>query len=636
MRSDCNIEEKELNSIDLIAMTHPAEYIIHKYWARKPHNILASYIKKYFSPNDIIVDPFVGSGVFLAEAKKQNCETYGFDINPIAALLSDVTTNPPDANDLSLQISSLINYAKNKYSDLYLIHNKKIRYLTHYIITKCPSCGKEYCVNDALKKGNFYYCVNCNSKLSFNFENMIGTKIFKITDIDNKEYVNEDADFRKQKLLSNNCSYDKCYNKELVVNRRILAFPGMCHADLFTNRAYMILTDLFKQVENVENVSIKKSLQLFLTSCVAQCSRLIPNRNNLRTGGPAWTMPGFWIAPIHLETNPLIHMEARAKKFIKGISALNENYKNIDKHSEIFNIPMQEGMNKFKDETVSGIFFDPPYGDNVPYMEFSAIWNNFITNKIDYSKEIIVSDRKVFKSDWNKYQCDIDNAIQLFAKKLKSSGKVIMTFNNINPTAWQIIINAFNNNSLYCISANYQIPAVISTKSQMASNTSYIGDFYCVFAKDRNKKLNDINLFELTNLAKKIILCRGTKAPKNLVYRTLILFLLRKNINSKFFALLDDAIKPIATKDKEYFYVRPECKDNTIKPLKQILIDTAQKTLMSGKQTIEVLFKEISRNTTEIGTPPIQEIKFLLNGYVFFDNKYCYLQTTNENQLKLF
>jgi adenine-specific DNA methylase len=147
-------------------------------------------------------------------------------------------------------------------------------------------------------------------------------------------------------------------------------------------------------------------------------------------------MPGFWIAPVHLETNPLIHMEARFKKFIKGISALNNNYKNINKISKIYNMPMQEGLNKFEDGTISGIFFDPPYGDNVPYLEFSAIWNNFIENNINYGQEIIVSDRKIYKSGWDKYQSDINNAIYLFAKKLKPSGKVIMTFNNLNLKSW--------------------------------------------------------------------------------------------------------------------------------------------------------------------------------------------------------
>lgn len=636
MRFDSDTQEKELESLDLIAKTHPAEYLLHKYWARKPHNILASYIKKYFSPEDVIVDPFVGSGVFLAEAKKQHCITFGFDVNPLAALLSDVTTNPPNVNDLMVQLNSLINYAKEKYSDLYLINGKKIRYLTHCIVTKCPSCGKEHCVTEAIKNGTSYYCSLCNSKLSFNFENMLDTKILKIIDIDNNEYDCDCKDILKQKQLSDKCVFNNCYNKELVINRRILAFPGMKHSDLFTNRAYMILTDLFEQVEKNENIIMRKTLQLFLTSCVAQCSRLIPYRNNLSTGGPAWTMPGFWIAPIHLETNPIIHMEARYKKFIKGISALNDKYKNNCCESKIQNIPMQDGMNNFEDGTISGIFFDPPYGDNVPYLEFSAIWNNFIEKNINYDREIIVSDRKIYKSGWKKYQEDIDYAISLFAKKLRPSGKVLMTFNNLNPKAWQIIIDAFNKNSLYCINANYQIPAVVSSKSQTASNTSYVGDFYCVFEKNNDKCLCDISIYELTALAKKIILCRGDKAPKNLVYRTLIQLLLKRNINSKYYSMLDEAIKPIATEDKEYFYIRPECTDKTVVPLTQILVKIAQKTLIDGKQTSEKLYRDIFINTLDIGTPPIQEIKYLLNGYVLFEKDYCYLQTIKDSQLKLF
>ncbi len=38
--------------------------MLHKYWARKPHNILAHYIEQNFKPGELVVDPFSGSGVF--------------------------------------------------------------------------------------------------------------------------------------------------------------------------------------------------------------------------------------------------------------------------------------------------------------------------------------------------------------------------------------------------------------------------------------------------------------------------------------------------------------------------------------------------------------------------------------------
>ncbi|MFQ6062383.1 MAG: DNA methyltransferase, partial [Methanosarcinales archaeon] len=33
---------------------------MHKYWARKPHNVVAEYIKKYSEEGEIVLDPFCG------------------------------------------------------------------------------------------------------------------------------------------------------------------------------------------------------------------------------------------------------------------------------------------------------------------------------------------------------------------------------------------------------------------------------------------------------------------------------------------------------------------------------------------------------------------------------------------------
>ena len=106
---------------------------------------------------------------------------------------------------------------------------------------------------------------------------------------------------------------------------------------------------------------------------IAQCSRLIPYRNNLKTGGPAWTIPGFWIAPKHLETNPIIHYKARLTKFVKGLNSLSQAFKHSEAKSTVNLISAQKGLSELEDDSIDGIFFDPPYGDNVPYLEFSAL-----------------------------------------------------------------------------------------------------------------------------------------------------------------------------------------------------------------------------------------------------------------------
>jgi len=63
------------------------------------------------------------------------------------------------------------------------------------------------------------------------------------------------------------------------------------------------------------------------TSSLAQSSRLIADRRGLSTGGPAWTVSGFWIPPINLEINPLNNFLTKAKKVMQGKKELSKNGK---------------------------------------------------------------------------------------------------------------------------------------------------------------------------------------------------------------------------------------------------------------------------------------------------------------------
>lgn len=630
-----------MKSKALIAKTHPTEYLIHKYWARKPHNILAQYIDNYFKGGDTVLDPFCGSGVFLAEAKKREVNIIGFDINPIAFLLTDTTVTPPDIESFKKEAEKIINYAKDKYSNWYLIDTKEpIRYVVHEVQAKCKHCHNIGTRSKTEKKGNKYYCIKCGNRVSFNFENLFDTEIIKVIDKNNKQYT-DNKTINKQKELSKNFNPIGEFNKKLIVNRRILSFPNMRLSDLFTPRAYSILSDLFNEAHKIEDEKTKRAILLLLTSSIAQCSRLIPYRNNLSTGGPAWTVPGFWLAPTHLETNPIIHLEARYKKFINGLSALDINYKNNKNHkTKISLVPAQEGIRAIRNGTLDGIFFDPPYGDNVPYVEFSEIWNSFLKYEIKYNEEIVVSDRKEFISSWDKYTNAIEEIVNLFYKKLKKEGKIIMTFNNLDPRAWRIVLGAFRDQKFHCIEARYQIPAVVSSKAQMASNTSYIGDYYCVFEKtEKPIKVNN-NLYNLTERLKPVFYSRNGLVPQNLINRIAILTILNQNMDLDFLSKIEEAIIPIATKkDNGYYLLRDELNDKRLNKqynLKNIVESVASDQLQNGKKSMEDLYRIITEETEIIGSPPVSEVKIILKNLVYFDKNYCYLQNNSESQAKLF
>lgn len=78
------------------AETHTPEYLMHKYWARKPHNVINECINVLTDEGDVVLDPFCGSGVTLREGALLGRKCVGFDLNPVANLISRVLLSPPE------------------------------------------------------------------------------------------------------------------------------------------------------------------------------------------------------------------------------------------------------------------------------------------------------------------------------------------------------------------------------------------------------------------------------------------------------------------------------------------------------------------------------------------------------------
>ena len=621
----------------LIATTHSPEYLIHKYWARKPCNIIAQYIDDHFHAGQFVVDPFAGSGVFLAEAKKRGLGVMGIDINPVAALLTDITLNPPDENALQKALSEIVELAGGIVDSFQLKQGGTIRYLVHSVVTQCGQCNNDTSATSAHKQGRRYICNFCGAKICFNLYEMLKTEIVEIATDEgiikpSLRYKNEFATQNEWANL-NRVETNNPYDKEIIENRRILAFPGMRSTDLFTSRNFHILTQLFDAAHKIKSRSVRNAVLLFLTSNTAQMSRLIPYRNGLKTGGQAWTVPGFWVPPMHLETNPLKHLQARSKKFQKGISHLHKAYGNSPRISESKHGDMREVLKKMAKKSVDGFFFDPPYGDSVPYLEFSFIWNIFLRSRVEYPNEIVVSDRSRYASRWKEYEKGIAEAVQLMSEKLKDGGKIIMTFNNLDPKAWKAILHAFKSSKLHCDEADYQIPAVVSSKAQFAVNTSYIGDFYCVFSKKRRITKHADRTDTIIRKLIPLFLERDCIVPQNVVKRVAILTILRGNINITLLDQLEDIIHGIAAKDGDNYVLRKEVVSNYNTPktprLRSNLISISAKLLEQGKMPAKEFYSNIIGLINSESAPTINELKNMLQGVVLFDQQYCYLQDSS-------
>ncbi len=97
-------------------------YITHGYYtypAKFIPQLASRLIKEYSNENDIIIDPFMGSGTTIVEAIVNNRIGIGNDINEIAYLLANVKTTPIKTSELLKEFNLIKLKLENRFNGNY-------------------------------------------------------------------------------------------------------------------------------------------------------------------------------------------------------------------------------------------------------------------------------------------------------------------------------------------------------------------------------------------------------------------------------------------------------------------------------------------------------------------------------------
>lgn len=437
------------------AHSHPSHYMLHKYWGRKPHNVVREYILNYTKPNDIVLDPFMGSGVTVIEALKHKRKAIGIDLNPISCFITKNTINPIDLSDFDKEFSSLYNRNLKKYSFLYQTH--------------CPNCKSiAYFDNSIWKDENLLRirgsCEKC------------GKFIKDADDFDIKTFKNAQTIFNKisKKIKS-------FYPREKVlqfVKRNGKAYLN----ELFSERALLILSALIKDINNVKNKETRDLLLLSFTSMLPNVSKMIPGDMDTVNGKSGWVISKLWSPKIHTEKNIFNSFKQRYEKIRKG---KEEIFNLIDhRQAQILNIS-SEKIDKVKKESVDYVFTDPPYGDSIAYFGLSMFWNAWLKNKVDYEGEIIYDQYRNKKYD--DYQMRMEKVFKELYRLLKDKRFMSFTFNNRNLNIWKAVMDSVRSAGFHLSNIVYQEQAVSSGTQGINRKNTLRGDFVYNFYKDANK-----------------------------------------------------------------------------------------------------------------------------------------------------
>ena len=608
-------------------------YLMHKFWARKPHNVVAEYIKHYSKEGEIVLDPFVGSGVTAIEALKLGRKAIAIDLDPIATFITKMTLIPVDLDKFTKAFEHIKRNVKTEIESLYL--------------TKCPKCGHKATILATVWRREEdkpveirLFCSRCKKRLK---KKLTSDDLEKITEIESMEIP--------YWYPKNTLRYPD--GKEFMKKEVVSDIPN-----LFTKRNLIALSILWHEIESIANGKVKDLMKFAFTSMVHLASKMTPDRPT-RPYSSFWAVHSYWVPPRFMESNVWTLFESsvlgrqgvlkgkkEAEKVIPYYKEARE-FNDLKKDANIWIITGSSlDLEKYgiPKREIDYVFTDPPYGGSIQYMELSTLWVSWLKGEkndprfeMDFEQEITINDSQ--GKDFNIYHNMLRKTFEQIYEVLKDGRWLTVTFHNTEIKIFNSIIKAAVLSGFDLEKIIYQPPARASAKGLLQPYGSAVGDYYIRFRKPEKKAtLSDSEIDKVryerivVNTLKHIIAERGEPTP----YSTLInsyptiynalkkngyLFsapegieeILRKHLN-KDFKLVDVKNEKGRTIGKKWWLKGVRFLDRT--PLSE-RVEQAVINVLNRKYIVSFddVLEEIFINFPNALTPDTQSIKEVLDKY---------------------
>ena len=518
---------------NITAKTHPSHYMMHKYWGRKPHNVVSDYILNFTKSGEVVLDPFMGSGVVVIESLKNNRKAIGIDLNPMACFITKNTINKIDVKDFEKTFEYIYEKNYKKFSELYN--------------TKCPKCGEITAFENSIWDQEEFLkikalCHNCGKftkKIESYDQDILkkSERVFYKLDKENKIFYPKDEILKFVKR-----------NGKTRLNQ------------FFTKRSLVVLGSIIKDIHKIKNQNTKNLVLLCFTSMLPNVSKMIPGDIESVNGKSGWVISKLWAPKIHTEKNVFNSFRHRFQKIKKGKQELAGIFDS--KNAQIFNIDATN-LKNIKSKSVDYIFTDPPYGDSIAYFGLSMFWNAWLKNKVNYKDEIVYDPCRNKK--YEDYSLRMKKVYAELYRVLRDEKYLSFTFHNRNLNIWKAVMDAVTAAGFHLVNVVYQEQAVASGTQGINKKNTLRGDFVYNFLKNTKiksrKEILDCkdNKKEIIKKVRSWIKKKEGFMTSDALYQKLIPFIVEKKLyideNEKVIdveGLLNQNFKYKRNRSKEY------------------------------------------------------------------------------------
>lgn len=553
-----NIENIPFRYIEkgIKAKGHSRVYKMHKYFARRPHNVFRYLIESYTAPGETVLDCFCGGGVTLFEGLAVNRKVVCVDINPLATFISASQATPVSIEEYQKIVKE--------------VWTKTQRLTQQYYSTACRECGKQadvrwyelaytvrcsqpYCGQQTLLSNDNklerdgkqingrYVCQHCSNEIIAVDADREGYQLLSVTYkcpcTKGRQTVKVNEEDLELMQLMESCfeqlinEYRLWYPKDEIPEQWDRQQEDCLHrkavttfADFFTKRSLFFnayILKCFQEYRDRVSPELYRVLLFTFSAIIRHTNNMTFSTGNWMDGRPvSWAKHAYWIPNQFVEVNPLEYVEKRRNAIVSGLKFQQSQINGVRQVDSFADLQQNKGTHivwtrssanlDIPDESIDAIVTDPPYGSNVQYGELSHFWLVWLRDELSLTGELfgleneILVHRKTDAPNRKEYDDYYKGLLSVFSegfRVLKPGGVLAFTFNNKDLKVWFSVIKSAIQAGFYLDPRGviYQEPI---ENYKNTAHTRYAGslhgDFIYTFRKLRDN--DSVRIAETTSI----------------------------------------------------------------------------------------------------------------------------------------
>ena len=412
---------------------------LHIYWSKKPHDAVRQYIRHFTAPNDLVLDPFSGSGSTALAALMESRKVVAIDRSPAATFITKNYCTSMDVGAFQQAFEQVGGKVKAEIDWLYDTKCDRCGgkattcYTAFSQIFECPRCLTKLALFDCSslesktangKSKSISICPHCEKK---GHSEEISTRSTRFGSIPvlvsyvcesgckpaRAERRHNDADLKKREFFQ---KYDLAKIQEIEAKETPHWYPRhrmmnvesddipwgdewregrnfRTVAELFTKRNLWALGAIRSACLETKEADF---LLFALNTAILTVSKMC------RHDWPSVMAGTYYIPQINRELNVWDNFSGRVPRKAEGVAEIWQVITSDPKI--IVSTESATKLTSIPSDSVDYIFTDPPYAEKVQYGELNFIWEAWLNLDTKWhDEEIIVNGvRGRTADDWKR------------------------------------------------------------------------------------------------------------------------------------------------------------------------------------------------------------------------------------------